>query len=470
MLKRNKLQQTLFFICAPLVLVFAPAAYSQTSSILDGYIKTGIESNHALKQKELNLEKSLLSLIEANGLFFPSVSLESQYTIASGGRAIELPIGDLFNPVYSSLNQILQNMGQPGGFPQIENEKIEFLPNDYHDTKIRVILPLINAEIYYNRKIKKEMINSSQAEVNVYKRELVKEIKTSYLRYLQAIKVYDAYTSALDLVNEALRVNKKLVENQMAGQEKVYRLEAEQNQVMAQLTKAENDKKIAASYFNFLLNQPLQNPVIVDSSLLNINESVLITTNPDNSGKREEIDQLNSGIKSTELFVKIKKSYLIPTVTNITDLGYQGYYFKFNNEQQYFMNTISLSWTLFNGFQNRRKIAQAKIETESLQSKLSEAELQIELQNSIASGNVESSKKSEEANKSSLKSSQEYYKVTSKQYAQGQKSLLDLLDARNQLTSSQISYIISHFESLIKQVELERANASYDLNSLNKMN
>jgi outer membrane protein TolC len=468
MLKRNKIQQTLFIIGAMAGLAFGQAAYSQTSPVLDNYIKTGIESNQALKQKELNLEKSLLSLKEANGLFFPSVTLESQYTLASGGRAIELPIGDLFNPVYSSLNQILQGMGQPGGFPQIENEKIEFLPNDYHDTKIRVILPLINAEIYYNRKIKKEMINSGQAEVNVYKRELIKEIKTSYIRYLQAIKVYEAYTSALELVDEALRVNKKLVENQMAGQEKIYRLEAEQNQVKAQLTKAENDKNIAASYFNFLLNQPLQSPVVVDSTLLNLNESLPNETNPANLGKREEIEQLNSGIKSTDLFVKMKKSYLIPTITNITDLGYQGNYFKFNNEQQYFMNTISLSWTLFNGFQNRRKIAQAKIESESLQSKMSEAELQIELQNNIAVYNVGSSIKSEEANKSSLKSSQEYYKVINKQYAQGQKSLLDLLDARNQLTSSQISYIVSHFETLIKQVELERASASYDLNSFNK--
>jgi len=468
MQKTNKLKQTLILIWMALGIAYAQAVHSQSSPVLDNYIKTGIDNNQALKQKELNLEKSLEALKEANGLFFPSVTLEAQYYIAAGGRSIDLPIGDLLNPVYSSLNQILDGMGQTGGFPQIENQQIQFLPNDYHDTKFRMILPLVNAEIYYNQKIKKELINSSQAEVNVYKRELVKEIKTSYLRYLQAIKVNEAYSNALELVNEALRVNKKLVENQMAGPEKLYRIEAEQNQVKAQLTKAENDQKIAAAYFNFLLNQPLQNFVIIDSTILNLNKNIEIPASDNNNGSHEEIEQLNSGIKSMDYFLRMKKSYLIPTITNITDLGYQGYYFKFNTDQRYIMNTISLSWPIFNGFQNRRKISQAKIDNESMQSKLSEVNIQIELQHQIAINNFETAKKAEEANKSSLNSSQEYYKVLSKQYAQGQKNLLDLLDARNQLTNSQINYTVSHFETLIKLVDLERANASYDLNSFNK--
>jgi outer membrane protein TolC len=57
--------------------------------------------------------------------------------------------------------------------------------------------------------------------------------------------------------------------------------------------------------------------------------------------------------------------------------------------------------------------------------------------------------------------------VVNRQYAVGQKSLLDLLDARNQLTSSQINYTVSHFETLIRLAELERANASYDLSLFN---
>lgn len=446
------------------VLLFSAPVYSQQVSILESYIKQGLENNLALKQREMNLEKNLQALKEANSLFFPSVTFEAQYTAANGGRTINLPVGDMLNPVYYTLNQMLQNNGQPGNFPQIKNEEIAYLPNDYHDTKVRVVLPLVNAEIYYNRKIKKEMISVAQAEVNVYKRELVKEIKVAYIRYLQSMKVADAYKSAMELVNEALRVNKKLVDNQMAGPEKLYRIESEQNQVNSQLVKAENDMRIAASYFNFLLNMPLQTQVVVDSLLLNAPMANSLFDKSITISGREELAQLQSAIKSSDYLTKMKKSYLIPTISNITDLGYQGYYYKFDKDQRYVLNVVSLTWPIFNGFQNRRKIAQAHIQTRTLQTQLTETERQIELQGCIAEGNLESSMKSEEASHSSLVSSKEYYKVVSKQYANGQKSLLDLLDARNQLTNAEISFTMSRFERLIRLAELERANASYNLN------
>jgi outer membrane protein len=465
----HKIKIKNIFIIPVLIFLFTAgmSANSQSGEILDKYIRLGLEKNFALKQKELNLEKSLKALKEANGLFYPSVGVEAQYFMANGGRSIDLPVGNMLNPVYSSLNQILQSMGQPGNFPQIANEKIQFLPNDYHDTKIRMVMPLINAEIYYNSKIKKEMINAVQAEINVYKRELIKEIKIAYFRYLQAIKVVDAYKSALVLVSEARRVNMKLVENQMAGPEKLYRIEAEKSQVRAQLTKAENDLNIAVSYFNFLLNQPLQSRVTPDSLLLDEQIPLKLSDNLANKDSREELAQLTSAINSTDYYYRMKKSYLIPVITNITDIGYQGYSYTFDHKQQYIMNTVNLSWPLFNGFQNRNKIAQARIETESLQYKFTEAERQVELQCKVAAGNLESSLKSEEATMSSLVSSKEYYKVVSRQYAAGQKSLLDLLDAQNQLTSSQIGYHISHFETLIRYAELERANANIDLDLFN---
>ncbi len=463
----KKIILLLFFIVPHLLCFAGVSAFGQPSGTLDNYIKQGLRNNLALKQKELSLEKSLKALQEANGLFYPSVGLEAQYFLADGGRSIDLPVGDMLNPVYTSLNEILAGMGRQGNFPQISNEKIQFLPSDYHDTKLRVIMPLINSEIYYNRKIKKEMINAAQAEVNVFKRELIKEIKIAYYRYLQTLKIVEAYKSALDLVNEARRVNAKLVENQMAGPEKLYRIEAEQSKVKAELTKAESDRNTASSYFNFLLNQPLQNQIQTDTTLLNLSMSPESAIYQEAVFKREEISQIESGIRSTEYYYKLRRSYFLPVISNITDIGYQGYSYTFSGEQQYIMNTVNLTWPLFNGFQNRNKAAQARIESETLKTKKSEIELQIELQSSVAEEIFQSTLLEELSNLSALTSSKAYYKVVSKQYGAGQKSLLDLLDARNQLTNSQISYHVSHFESLIRYAELERTTASIDLDMYN---
>lgn len=454
----------LFFLCLVHLLFFANIGNCQTSKILDDYIEQGLKSNLALQKMNLDLQKSIYALKEANGLFYPSITLNAQYILANGGRSIDLPIGDLLNPVYSSLNEITQQMSLPGGFPQIQNQKINFLPSKYQDTKVSIILPLINSEIYYNRKIKKEMISYSQAESNVYKRELIKEIKISYFRHLQALKVVEAYSNAKELVAEALRVSEKLVKNEMVGNEQLLRIKSEMSHIEAQYVKVVNDEKTASSYFNFLINTPLQTPVTIDSTLLNNQEVVLMpATNASNFQSREELLQIKSAEKATGLYLSMKRANWIPTISNITDLGYQGYEYKFNADQRYVMNVIDLRWNIFNGFQNRHKISEARLDQKIMETKLQETEIQLDLQQQIATNNLESSTKFEQANLSSFVSSKEYYKVMSRQFAEGQKSLLEIIDARNELTNSHINYVIAHFETLIKQAELERATASYNL-------
>lgn len=326
----------------------------QKSKILESYIRQGLQNNLALQQKELDLEKSIEALKEANGLFYPSVEFDAQYTLANGGRSFDLPVGDLLNPIYTSLNQILKGMGEQGSFTQVSNQKVEFLPNGFNDTKLSMVLPLVNTEIYYNRRIKKEMISYAQDETNVYKRGLVKEIKTAYLKYLQSVKAIEAYISAKALVNETLRVNEKLTENQMAGNDKLLRIKAELSQIEAQLTRAENDNKTASSWFNLLINLPLQSFVTIDSTLLNNHDEVSTILFHSDSKTREEIYQIKSAGNIAALNLNMKQAKWLPTLSNITDFGYQGFQYSFSNDQRYVMDVIDLKWNLFEGFQNRR--------------------------------------------------------------------------------------------------------------------
>lgn len=159
---------------------FAQAATAQTT-ILDSYIKKGLEENLALHQKTFDLQKAEVDLKRAKTLFYPQASLNSQYSLAMGGRTQDIPIGDLLNNVYSTLNQLTSQTK----FPQVENQKIAFLPNDFHDTRLEVSLPLVNTDLYYNKAIKQELINTQHADIEIYKRELVKNIKEAYYQYLQ---------------------------------------------------------------------------------------------------------------------------------------------------------------------------------------------------------------------------------------------------------------------------------------------
>src|SRR5687768_4229352 len=76
------------------------------SLILDAYVQEGIKSNLQLQQEQLNYERSVENLHLAKALFLPQLSANSSYTLADGGREITIPVGDLMNPVYATLNQL----------------------------------------------------------------------------------------------------------------------------------------------------------------------------------------------------------------------------------------------------------------------------------------------------------------------------------------------------------------------------
>src|SRR4030095_13664740 len=177
-----KKKNLLLFIALLILYALWQRAFSQ--SALDNYIKIGLDSNIALKQQTFDLEKAKIDLERAKALFYPQVGFNAQYTLANGGRTIDVPLGDLLNNVYSSLNQLTSSTK----FPQVENQSIQFLPNDYHDSKIAVTVPVYNPSLAYNKRIKEQLIQTQQLQVYLHKRELVYNIKRAYYQYLQAAK------------------------------------------------------------------------------------------------------------------------------------------------------------------------------------------------------------------------------------------------------------------------------------------
>src|SRR6202000_3106826 len=101
------------------------------------------------------------------------------------------------------------------------NQSIQFLPNDYHDTKMEVTLPILNTELQHNKEISSETINARRADRDIYRRKLVRSIRQAYYQYLQSGKAADIYHTALDLVKENRRVSEKFVENHMATRKSV---------------------------------------------------------------------------------------------------------------------------------------------------------------------------------------------------------------------------------------------------------
>ncbi len=431
------------------------------------YVRIGLESNLALRQKKLNYEKSFYALKEAKAWFYPEISFQARYSIAHGGRAFDLPVGDLLNPVYQNLNQLndqvfnsLPPQMQPPDYPTIGNEEIQFLRPTEHETKLVLQQPLINNDISYQKRIRQLQMNISEFSQEAYKKELVTEIKSAYYNYMKAIHLMEVVDYSEKLLLESLRVNQKLFEQQKVTKYNVYKAESELGKLYQKKAETEKQIQVAAAYLNFLLNRPLDAPLqkwtpghvsfkfVASDSLYNYALE-----------NREEIRQLKSYDQILGYQIDIVKNNRWPDLALWFEYGFQGEEYNFTDEYDYFLGAVLLKWNLFHAAENKHKTMQRMLEKEQNLLTIDETEKNISLQLMQSIYTLKAAWKSVLAAEKQLKSAQEAYKIVKKQYEAGQINMLLYIDAHNSLIFAEDNLIITKYDFLIKRTEFEK-NAS----------
>ncbi len=449
-------------ICCLGILVSLPL-FAQFDT-LNYYLKTGLENNLALKQKQASFEKSMLAVKEARRMFYPGISLNARYSIADGGRVIEFPVGDLMNPVYSTLNALtMSNL-----FPQIENQEFTFLRSREHETKVQLVQPIFNTGLHYNYKIRSELLQVSRVDVDRYKRYLVAEIKKAYFNYLQTLRMEELVHETRELLEENLRVSNKLFENQKVTSDVVYRSQAEISNIDQFIAEVEKNRKVARSYLNFLLNRPLETPLYDPQEA----QDTVIVSDLEHAKDhaihwREELDLLDHYLDASAYNLKIIRSQNHPMLLAAVDYGFQGEKYRFTAEDDFVIASFVLRWDIFSGFQNRARIKQAVVETELLKQQKEEVEQQIRLEVTQAYYDLKAAVQSVRSAETECIHAQKAFRLVDRKYGEGMASLIEYMDARTAMTKAETNRIITRFDLQVKLAEYERTTASFDFSVLN---
>lgn len=431
-----------------------PIFSQSVEELLDTYIQTAIAENHALKQQDFLLEKNVKALTEAERLFFPEVNFGASYTLAVGGRSIAFPVGDLLNPVYSTLNQLTQTTA----FPQIENVNEQFFPTNFYDARFRIIQPLVNREIYFNKKIKAEQINLKQAEINVFKRELVRDVKVAYFRFQQASEATKIYDSALELLAENQRVNESLLRNDKVIPSVLLRVKSEVANVEAQKNQVNTNVKNAQAYFNFLLNRALDTEIQTTDTEFSPDEIASVSLSDAND--REELEQLATAQKMNALLTEMEQSFRIPKVGVQVDLGSQNFDFDWGG---YVLGGLSVEVPIYAGGRNRLQIEQAQLEGRAIAENTEQVEAQIELQTTTTRNTLLAELETYRSYASQVENARRQYQDTFRRYREGVSNYIEVLDARTQVTNIELQRNVAKYNVLIQEAELERVLAIYKI-------
>jgi len=428
--------------------------------VLENYIRIGLENNLALQQKVASFEKSLEVLNQARAYYLPAISFNARYSIASGGRKIEFPIGDLLNPVYSTLNSLTGS----SQFPQVENQDFYFLRPEEQETKLELIQPIFNPAIVYNYKISKQISNVQKADMDAYRRQLVADIKTAYFSYMKTLKLQELVEETRALLEENIRVNKSLFHNDKVTIDVVYRSEAELSKLEQNEAVIFKNIQMAASWFNYLLNRPFNTSIDVQEDVAMVHEAdSLLVAEELAIENREELKQLEFAKRVAEFELKMNQSNAAPKLFAAVNYGIQGVNYSMTAEDDYFLGSLVLRWDLFRGLENRSKIRQSRIQLEQIKTKKAEVADQIKLEVNEAYYNLLAASKYVDAVRNEKESSEKAFAVIQRKYAEGMVTLIEFIDSRTTMTTASANYIIAQFEYRIMEAEYERAKGNFEL-------
>lgn len=448
---------SLFLALFPILSV--PVKAQDKISSIDAYVQYGLDNNLVLKQKNITLEQALMALKMANGMFAPSVTLLGNYINGTGGRSIPFPVGDLLNPVYSTLNQLTASQN----FPTIENVNTNFFPRDFYDVRARTSMPLFNTDLIFNRKIKEGQVRLQEMEVKIYQRELIRNIKIAYFNYLSARESLSIYESAMERANEGKRVNESLLANGRGLPAYILRSESEIEIIKGQLVDAERNAENAKMYLNFLLNREASSEI--DTRFTpDLSDVMALLNRESNAQQREELIQLQNAMDINQQIMKMNKLFWSPRLSGFIDLGAQAENLEYNRNALYQLTGVQLEIPLFAGHTNKQKIKQSELEIKNSELNLSLIQQQLHMAANVSLNTLISSYQNYQTTLRQVDAARSYQRLIEKGYREGLNTFLEAIDARNQLTSAELLLRLNLYKVLIAEASLERETASYQLN------
>ena len=403
---------------------------------LDEYIRQGLDNNQVLKQRIISADQAVLALKNAKSYFLPSASLLADYTSAQGGRMITVPMG-------------------PAG----KNISEQLLPNNFYDVRVHITYPVFNTDIYYNQKASRQEVARQQFEADAFRQELIKDIKEAYYGYCAASNAVRIYENALALVVLNVKENQSLLDNGRGLPANLLRSQSEREDVEARIIEGNNQRVNVRNWLNFLINRPLTDSVLVDVLRLPDSLATVSGADPD-VGNRSELRSIDEGIGIAETMLKMDRNYATPKLNAYLDGGSQESNFRVNSGSRYYLVGAQLSVPLFAGGRNRNTIRLATLNLESRRLQKGYLTNQLLTAARAAQNNLASAVATWHASEKRLESATAYFKLVDRGFREGVNTLIEFIDARQQLTTASLQLNISQYTILSQLAEYEWQTAS----------
>jgi outer membrane protein TolC len=449
----------------------APESGRPLRAVIDDYVHEALASNLALRGQQFDVERQLALLAEARSRFLPQLGFAARYTRADGGREFDLPVSELINPAYQTLNELLLASGEPARFQNVPDTSYQFLREREQDTRLSLRQPVYAPAIPAAFRAQREMLDSTQYARQALARRLERDVTVGYLDWLRARSSVEIVASSLALLQENLRVNNSLYENGRVTRDQVLRARAELLEVRQQRREIENLAARNGQLVNFLLNRDLDAPLEVSSTgsgdpVVNadaVAEAALLDHDADLRtsalDRRPELLELKALERAAGFQVDQQRAARQPQVSIGIDGGIQGEDYDFGTGYNYATASVQFTVPLFDGGAIRSRVDAARAVARQTAVRREETARQIELEVQQSLDRLRTATDSLATAEARAEAAGAGFRIASSKRDLGAINQVEFLDARNALTGAELNLNLTRFELLSRQAELAYATA-----------
>ena len=473
-------------VAAPVALAAAPAVAPAIApvaraapDVAGGTVEEGLGqvvddalvANLELRAGEAAIDQRLAALDQARARYLPVLDLAARYSWADGGRTIEFPVGDLLNPVYATLDELLVASGQPPRFPRIENQSVTFLRGNEQETKFVLEQPIYEPRIGPAVAANQAEVDRASANYTALRSRVIRDTGQAYYLWIatqQAVLVLDA---TLELAQANLAANESLYRNGKITRDLVLRAEADLLEVEQQRIAAASRVRIAQGYVNLLRNAPLAAPLPraeIDAAAVERFRDRLVrrlagrsldtgTLQQLATGRRAELKGLDAAIEGGKARQDLARAAFKPRLLLGAEAGIQGDDYGFSEDERYALASVILRWNAFRGGADRAALEEARALTSELRATrdLAAQRVRLEVQQAVedlevADASLETALKRAEAADGALR-------IASRKRDLGQINQAEFVDARRTMTDARLNLNRVRAEFLARIAELEYA-------------
>ena len=442
------------FLVFGLLLSLAGPSFSQSQPspavlTLQESVKYALENNETIKKAFLDEKSAAYKIKEVTGSGLPQLSATGTLTM---------------NPVLAT--QLIPDFRDSTGTKKMA---LQFGTKYVASAGLSVQQLIFNKSFFVGLEAAKTTKDLYRLRTQMSEEEVIYNVSSAYLQLLQTREQFNTIDANFKRLEQLEKIVNLQYRNDIATKVQL-------NRVTVNKTNLENTRQtLQAAYdqqlnaLKFFMGMPVEQPIVVAEEAPNLQIPVLAKEDASSVlYNRVDYQLLNKQKQLLSLNEKNIQARYFPSLVGFGNLGtsaQRNEFTFFDTNEPWFNNVaigLQLNVPIFDGFQRRNQIKQARIEVEKVNQDIAQVTNATNMALTNAATQMQASLTSVQAQERNVTLAQEVYRNTNELYKEGLSPLTDLLDtevslreAQTNLNNERLKYQLAQLTYLQAKGELK---------------